>query len=111
MIKRSAIIKHLKEKNLYEKIDEIFVDTLMQGIAICNEAAEQMQKDRGAMTDKSRDENKTVVQVTQAPGLYATGLNIIIKSARQLGIGPRARYELKLLERGDDDDGFNAKRK
>lgn len=110
MVKRSAIIKHLKQNNMYEKIDEIFIDTLMQGIAICNEAAEQMQKDRGAMTDKSKSDKKTVVQVTQAPGLYATGLNIIIKSSRQLGIGPRARIELKLMEAKDSEDGFKSKR-
>ena len=117
MDQKKIIIKFLKDKNIYEDVDEILINELIFNIEIMKKAKADMRNPYSNELDiqlniTRNDEKQDFFQKNRLLALYDNALKNTINIMKNLALNPadRAKMKLVLKEVGDVFDDMFTKR-
>lgn len=99
---KAKIKKYLSDKGIYDNIDESLIDILLQAIDLCRQAKADIDE-RGVMV--AYNAAGTLLNSNPSINIFLTASKLTLSYATKLGIGEKARIELKINVK-EENDGF-----
>lgn len=99
---KKKVIDYLKDKDIYNDVDEFLVDELLYNIHLANLAKDDIEE-RGVVV--AINTNGTLMNSNPSVNIYMSATKQVLTIARKLNLDSRSRIELK-LNAEVEDDGF-----
>jgi len=99
---KPKVIKFLKEKGIYNDIDEFLVDEMLYNLELARQSKADLKK-RGIVVAINTEQ--TLFNTNPSNNIYQTSIKQALTICRKLGIDFRSRTELK-INIDVEDDGF-----
>lgn len=104
---KDKIIDYLKEKEIYETVDDTLVDELIYNIKTIDNAKVDINK-RGVIVNvRSDPEADPYFQPNPSVAIYNNALKLIMSISKRLGLSPEDRFNLGLVGKELNKDGFD----
>jgi P27 family predicted phage terminase small subunit len=102
---RKQLIEYIKNKGIYEEVDNTLIDELLYNVKIIKQAKKDLQE-YGLMMNVSKNDDKPYFQQSPAVAIYNSAVKNIMNISRKLALSPLDRSALKVNVE-EDDDGFD----
>lgn len=101
---KKKIVDYLKEKNLYNSLDDFLIDELLYNIHLAKLAKEDLE-DRGVVV--AINSAGTLFNSNPSVNIYMSSVKMMLNIGRKLSLEPLIRSTMKLNDT-EVDDGFDA---
>ena len=100
---KPKVVRFLKEKDIYNEIDEFLIDEMLYNLELARQAKADLKK-RGVVVPINTEQ--TLFNTNPSNNIYQASIKQALTICRKLGIDFRSRTELK-INVDKEDDGFD----
>lgn len=100
----SEVKKYLRDKGMYERVDNTLIDELIFNVKLCDDAKDDISVRGIQVNIRKNPDDEPYYQVNQSVSIYNSAVKMITAISTRLGITVLERTKLGIVDKKDRED-------